>query len=97
MKYQQKIISTEKKLDVVNQPTKGERIVDIQRNVIFALSSVRTIRDYEDKIEESAMSGTNVSAKTSTYSRISTMERMEKVLNAWIEDQNQRHVPVSML
>jgi hypothetical protein len=42
------------------------------------------------------MSGTKVSAKRTSYSRSSTMERMEKMMNIWIEDQNQRHVPVSM-
>jgi hypothetical protein len=60
VKNRQKIISTEEKLDVMNEPVKGERIDDIQK---------------------SAKSGSNVSAKTTTYSRSSTMERTEKVLS----------------
>ena len=38
-----------------------------------------------------------VGAKRTPYSRNSTMEHMEKMLSTWIEDQNQCHVPVSML
>jgi hypothetical protein len=63
----------------------------------LTVSSVRTTRDYDDRIQESAKSGINVSAKTTAYSRSSTMERIEKVLSTRIEDHNQRHMPVSML
>jgi hypothetical protein len=91
-----KTISIEDKLDIINRLENGERIADICRNVRLAHSSVRTIRDNADKIKASAKSGTNGCAKRTSYSRSSTMERMEKMLSAWIEDQNRRHVPVSM-
>jgi hypothetical protein len=42
-------------------------------------------------------SETIVGAKRTHYSRNSTMEHTEKMLSTWIEDQNQCHVPVSML
>jgi len=48
----------------------------------LTVSSGRTLRDYDDRIQESANSKTNVSAKTTIYSRNSTMERIEKVF--WV-------------
>ena len=42
-------------------------------------------------------SETKVGAKRAPYSKNPTMEHMEKMSSAWIEDQNQCHVPVSML
>jgi len=43
------------------------------------------------------MSETKVGAKRTPYSRNSSMEHMEKMFSTWIEDQNQCHVPISML
>jgi hypothetical protein len=58
---------------------------------------VHTICDIADRIKESTKFGTKVSVKRTYYSRRSTMERMVKKLSTSIEDQNQRHVPVTML
>jgi hypothetical protein len=57
---QWKTISIEEKLDVISRLEKGERIVDICRNIRLAHSSIRTICDNADKIKESAKSGTKV-------------------------------------
>jgi len=38
-----------------------------------------------------------VSVKRTSYSKSSTMECIKIMLNTWIEDQNQQHIPVSML
>jgi hypothetical protein len=60
VKNRRKTISTEKKLYVIRQLEKGERIVDIFLNVRFARSRVRTIRDNGDRITESAESGNSL-------------------------------------
>jgi len=65
-------------------------------DVRLAYSSICTICDNADRITESAKPGTKVSAKR-TYSRSSIVECIEKVLSTWIEDQDQCHLPVSML
>ena len=57
VKNRRKTINTEKTLDVISRLGKGERIVDISRNVRFAHSSVPTIRDNGDRITESTESG----------------------------------------
>jgi DDE superfamily endonuclease./Tc5 transposase DNA-binding domain./CENP-B N-terminal DNA-binding domain. len=97
IKRQRKTICIEEKLEVINRLEKGERIANVCRALGWAKSTVRTIRNNADRIKESAKSGTKVSAKRICYSRSSTMERMEKMLSIWIEDQNQRHLPISML
>jgi hypothetical protein len=56
-----------------------------------------TIWDNSVRIKESAKSGTKVSAKRTSYSRRSAVERVDTMLSTWIEDQNQCHVLVSML
>jgi len=55
-----KTISTEEKLNEINQHEKGEQIVDTCYNVMFAHSSVCTILDKADKITESAKWKTKV-------------------------------------
>jgi hypothetical protein len=60
VKNQQKTIGIEKKLSVIMRCEKGERIVDICRNVIPAHDIVHQIRDIAHRIKESAESGTKV-------------------------------------
>jgi hypothetical protein len=60
-------------------------------------SSVCTIHDNSVRIKESAKSKSEVSSKRTSYSWSSTMEHVDTMLNTWIEDQNQCHMPVSML
>jgi hypothetical protein len=49
-----------RKLDVISQLDKGERVVDIWRNVRFACINVSAIRDNGDRIAGSVKSGTKV-------------------------------------
>jgi hypothetical protein len=60
VKSWEKTVITEEKLDEISWLEKGERIVDIWHNVVFAHSSIRTIRDNADKITESAKWETKV-------------------------------------
>jgi hypothetical protein len=55
-----KTIGIEGKLHVINRLERGERIVDICRNVRLAHSSVHTICDNADRSKESAKSGNEV-------------------------------------
>ena len=64
VKSQQKTISSEQKLDIINQLEKGQRTVDLCYNVRLANSSVCTVHYNTDRIKESAKSGTKVCIKT---------------------------------
>jgi hypothetical protein len=50
----------EEKLDIISKLERGERIVDIWRNVRLAYNSVHTIHGSADRIKECAKSGTKV-------------------------------------
>ena len=60
VKNQWKAVSTEEKLDIINQLRKGERIVDICQNVSFAHISERTMRENDHRITAGANSGNKV-------------------------------------
>ena len=60
LKSLRKAVSFEEDLDVIGRLKKGERIVDVCRNVRFTHTSVSAIRDNVDTITESAKSGTEV-------------------------------------
>ena len=60
VKNRRKTIGIEEQLHVISRPEKGERIVDICRNVRLAHSSVHTNRDNSARIKECAKSGTKV-------------------------------------
>lgn len=95
-KKARKAITIDMKLDVINRLQRGERVLDVGRLLGLPESTVRSIRDSAEKIKKSAQSGTPGSAKKTSYARSSIMEHMERMLSTWIEDQNQRNVPVSM-
>lgn len=60
VKNRRKTVGIDDKIDLIRWLEKGERIVDICRNIIFAHSSERTIRDNAERIKESAKSVTEV-------------------------------------
>jgi hypothetical protein len=60
VKNWRKTIRVGEKLQVISQLGKGERIVDICRNVRLADSSIYTVHDNIDRIKESAKSRTKV-------------------------------------
>jgi hypothetical protein len=78
---------------VVSQPEKGENIAYICHNIRCAHSSICTIHDVK-KIKQSARLGTEGDISRLYYSRSPTTEHTEKVLNSWLKDQNQCHMPV---
>jgi hypothetical protein len=55
-----KPVGTEERLSVIMRREKGERMVDICRNVTLAHGTVHKIRDNADRIKESARPGTEV-------------------------------------
>jgi len=57
VKNQWKTVSIKEKLDVISRLEKGEQIVHICCNVIFACSNICAICDNADRIRESAKPG----------------------------------------
>ncbi|GFY15392.1 tigger transposable element-derived protein 1 [Trichonephila clavipes] len=58
-------------------------------------STVRAIKKNEATIRKSAISGTKLSTKFASYIRDVLLERTERAIGIWIEEQVQRRIPVS--
>ncbi|XP_038603240.1 tigger transposable element-derived protein 1-like [Tachyglossus aculeatus] len=82
-----KAITLEQKLDVIRRYERHERTCDIMKATGFAEGTLRTIRANAEKIKEHCTAATPVSACRSARTRPQRIERMEKLLSAWIESQ----------
>ncbi|XP_038662858.1 F-box/LRR-repeat protein 8 isoform X2 [Scyliorhinus canicula] len=96
-KKTRKTITLEIKLEVLKRFEAGERAVAIGRALGLPPTTVRTIRGNTAKIKQSAQSVAPFSAGRISRTRSSIMENMERLLEVWIKDQNQRNVPLSLV
>ncbi|XP_049558737.1 tigger transposable element-derived protein 1-like [Orcinus orca] len=96
-KRDRKAINLQVKLEVLRRFEAGEKLSRIGRALGLSTSTVATIRDNKDKIRASSQAATPHAACKLTRSRSLVMENMERLLSVWIEDQNRRDVPVSVV
>ncbi|XP_064117837.1 uncharacterized protein LOC135223296 [Macrobrachium nipponense] len=96
-----KTISLEMKYDIVKRSLKGENNTDIGRALGLSRTTVQTIVKAKERVLQHMKGGASMMAGThcSTY-RIGKQHNtniieMERLLMVWLEDQNQRNVPVS--
>ncbi|XP_028921782.1 tigger transposable element-derived protein 1-like [Ornithorhynchus anatinus] len=82
-----KAITLEQKLDVIGRYERHERTCDIMKATGFAEGTLRTIRANAEKIKEHCTAATPASACRSARTRPRRIERMERLLSAWIEAQ----------
>ncbi|GFR13044.1 HTH CENPB-type domain-containing protein [Trichonephila clavata] len=87
-------ISLETKIKILDQLKNNERIADISRHLNLNESSIRTIRQAEDKIRDSVVSGSSVLAKVTARPRATIMEKMEQALTVWVEDITTKRLPI---
>lgn len=98
-KKNEKRVSTRKKsvlplkvkIEMLDRLRLGESFASISRSFNVNESTVRSIKKSEDKIRSSVAS-TSLSAK---IVRDPAIEKMEVALSLWIEDRNQKRVPLS--
>ena len=95
-KRARKSITLETKSEVVKRYERGESTACIKNAMGLSESTCRTIRDNSEKIKESIKAGKPLTASKSSYSRSPVIERMEKMLSTWIQDQNKKKANVSM-
>ncbi|KAL4720183.1 hypothetical protein ACJJTC_014404, partial [Scirpophaga incertulas] len=79
------------KIEMLDRLRLGESFASISRSFNVNESTVRSIKKSEDKIRSSVAS-TSLSAK---IVRDPAIEKMEVGLSLWIEDRNQKRVPLS--
>nr|XP_031313335.1 tigger transposable element-derived protein 1-like [Camelus dromedarius] len=97
IKRDRKAINLQVKLEVLWCFEAGEKLSRIGRTLGLSTSTVATIRDNKDKIRASSQAATPQAATKLMCSCSLVMENMERLLSVWIEDQNQRNVPVSVV
>ena len=79
------------KIEMLDRLRLGESFASISRSFNVNESTVRSIKKSEDKIR-SSLASTSLSAK---IVREPAIEKMEVALALWIEDRNQKRVPLS--
>nr|XP_020827544.1 tigger transposable element-derived protein 1-like isoform X2 [Phascolarctos cinereus]XP_020827545.1 tigger transposable element-derived protein 1-like isoform X2 [Phascolarctos cinereus]XP_020827546.1 tigger transposable element-derived protein 1-like isoform X2 [Phascolarctos cinereus]XP_020827547.1 tigger transposable element-derived protein 1-like isoform X2 [Phascolarctos cinereus] len=95
-KRDRKAINLHVKLEVLRRFAAGEKLSRIAKALGLSTSTVATIRDNKEKIRASSQAATPQVATKLTRSRSLVMENMERLLSIWIEDQNQRGVPINV-
>ncbi|GFX67151.1 tigger transposable element-derived protein 1 [Trichonephila clavipes] len=94
-KHQRQSISLETKIAILDRLGKGEGSTAIGKHFNLGESTVRAIKKNEAAIRKSVISGTKLSTKFASYTRDVLLERTERAIVIWIEEQVQRRIPVS--
>lgn len=89
-----KFLSIELKIQILDRLQNQERISDIARHFNLNESTIRTIKQNEEKIRSSVASGSSVVAKVTARPRPQIMEKMEQSLMVWIEDMTKKRLPL---
>ncbi|GFT16455.1 tigger transposable element-derived protein 1 [Trichonephila clavipes] len=94
-KHQRQSISLETKIAILDRLGKGEGSTAIGKHFNLGESTVRAIKKNEAAIRKSVISGTKLNTKFASYIRDVLLERTERAIAIWIEEQVQRRIPVS--
>ncbi|XP_069823956.1 tigger transposable element-derived protein 1-like [Dendropsophus ebraccatus] len=92
-----KAITMEVKLDIIKRYDKGETATDIGRSLGLSRSTVATIIKDKPRILEHVKGSALMKATVITKQRSGLIFEMERLLVLWLEDQNQRRIPVSLM
>lgn len=90
-----KTITLENKLKVINLYKTGSKATEIARTMNLHRTTIQTILKNANKICDSCKAGTVESLTRITTVRSLTMGKMENLLSIWIEDLNNKNIPVS--
>ncbi|GFW48260.1 tigger transposable element-derived protein 1 [Trichonephila clavipes] len=74
---------------------KGEGSTAIGKHFNLGQSTVRVIKKNEAAIRKLVISGTKLSTKFASYTRNVLLERTERAIAIWIEEQVQRRIPIT--
>ncbi|GFU16957.1 uncharacterized protein TNCV_721551 [Trichonephila clavipes] len=94
-KHQRQSISLEMKIAILDRLGKEEGSTAIGKHFNLGEPTVRAIKKNEAAIRKSVISGTKLSTKFASYIRDVLLERTERAIAIWIEEQVQRRIPVS--
>ncbi|GFY18213.1 tigger transposable element-derived protein 1 [Trichonephila clavipes] len=83
------------KIAILDRLGKGEGSTAIGKHFNLDEPTVRAIKKNDAAIRKSVISGTKLSLKFASYTRDVLLERTERAIAIWIEEQVQRRIPVS--
>uniref|UniRef100_UPI00358E7BA4 tigger transposable element-derived protein 1-like isoform X2 n=1 Tax=Myxine glutinosa TaxID=7769 RepID=UPI00358E7BA4 len=90
-------LTMEKKLDIIKRSDKGETLSQIGRSLDLNRSTVGTIVKDKTRILQHIKGSAPMKSTIITKQRSGVIADMEKLLILWLEDQNQRRAPVSLV
>lgn len=93
-KAKRKVISLETKTTILKRIAEGEGSTALGKEFGLGESTIRGIQKRADEINKSSNSATNGSARRTSYSRNSLIEKTEKALILWIQELTQRRIPI---
>lgn len=96
-KRNRKTLNLETKIQILDRLREGHGPAAVGREFNVGESTVRGIKSIESKIRCSVTAGASISQKKTSHARSPLIEKMEKMLMIWIEDKNQKHMPLNGL
>uniref|UniRef100_K7F5Z8 HTH CENPB-type domain-containing protein n=1 Tax=Pelodiscus sinensis TaxID=13735 RepID=K7F5Z8_PELSI len=91
-----KTITMEEKVEIIKRSERGEKPSSIGRACGYSRSTIATILKDKDRVMEHVKGHTPMNATIITKQRSGLIIEMERLLTIWIEDQNQRNLPISL-
>ena len=82
-------------MDIIKRHESGQGTSQIGRVLSLAPSTVHTVVKNAEKIKAAAVTATPGSSTKITKVRSNAMEKMERMLRMWVEDQTHRNMPLS--
>ena len=92
-----KAITMQVKLDIIKRSKNGETPTNIDRSLGLSRSTVATILKDKEHIIVHVKGSAPMKATVITKQCSGLIIEMERLLVLWLEDQNQRRIPVSLM
>ena len=92
-----KVMILTHKVDLLDRLLRGQSVAFVSKPYGVTKSTIRSTRKNEKVIRESVAASTVPSTKVVTHVRNVHIERMEKALGVWIEDNAQKNMPLNSL
>lgn len=92
-----KILTQEGKLAMIKKLDHGKHPASITQSYSMNNFSICTIWNNVEKIKEAIAKASSISSKSTSYVQSPLLEMMEKLLSVWLEDQNQKPVPITCI
>jgi len=95
MKKPRTVLTLETKLTIIQQLENGETAASLGRFYNVNESSIRTIKKNAERIRNSVAQSCSLAAKKTVRVRNPLLEKTEKMLAIWVEDQNKKKMTVN--